>query len=111
VLRGPSSDLAVAVAIASAATNVPVPSNTVVIGEVGLAGELRQVPSSWQRLSEAARLGFTRAVVPRDHREKRTHRELDTLQVVECADLFRALAILNVVGEGGVRLPADLRLG
>ena len=110
VLRGPSSDLAVAVAIASAATNVPVPSNTVVIGEVGLAGELRQVPSCWQRLSEAARLGFTRAVIPRDHREKRTHRELDSLQVVECADLFRALAILNVVGEGSVRLPDDLRL-
>ncbi len=110
-LRGPSADLAVAVAIASAATNVPVPGNTVVIGEVGLAGELRQVPSIWQRLCEAARLGFTRAVVPRDHRERRPQRDLSGLQVVECPDLFRALALLNVVGEGSVRLPDDLRLG
>ena len=111
VLRGPSSDLAVAVAIASAATNVPVPNCTVVIAEVGLAGELRQVPSISQRLSEAARLGFTRAIIPRDHRDTRTlRRDLAGLQVVECADLFRALAILNVVGEGTVRLPDGLRL-
>ncbi len=110
VLRGPSSDLAVAVAIASAATNLAVPSTTVVIGEVGLAGELRQVPSIGQRLSEAARLGFTRAVVPRgQHRAGHTPSDLGELQIAECPDLFRALAVLGVVGEGNLRLPADLR--
>jgi len=111
VLRGPSSDLAAAVAIASAATDVPVPPTTIAIGEVGLAGELRQVPHLSQRLSEAARLGFTRAVVPRDHqRAPGTRRGSDDLQVVECADLYRALAALNVVGAGPVSLPPDLRL-
>nr|MBA3232473.1 DNA repair protein RadA [Propionibacteriales bacterium] len=111
VLRGPAADLAVAVAIASAATNVPVPATTVAIGEVGLAGELRQVPGMAQRLSEAARLGFTHAVVPRDHQHApAARRELDELTIIECADLFRALAMLNVVGEGPVRLPPDLRI-
>ncbi len=110
-LRGPSSDLAAAVAIASAATNTAVPTSTVAIGEVGLAGELRQVPNVGQRLAEAARLGFTRALVPRDHqRAPAARRDFDGLRVVECADLFRALALLNVVGEGPVRLPDNLRL-
>ncbi len=110
-LRGPSSDLAAAVAIASAATNTAVPASTVAIGEVGLAGELRQVPNVGQRLAEAARLGFTRAVVPRHHQQTpATRRRFDDMQVIECADLFRTLALLNVVGEGPVRLPAELRL-
>jgi DNA repair protein RadA/Sms len=63
-LTDPSSDLAVALAIASAHADLPLPANTVVIGEVGLAGDLRRVSGMERRLAEAARLGFTRAVVP-----------------------------------------------
>ncbi len=60
----PAADLAIAFAIASAACDIgPVPG-TVVTGEIGLAGEVRQVPSIARRLAEAARLGFTRAIVP-----------------------------------------------
>jgi DNA repair protein RadA/Sms len=63
-LADPGVDLAVAVAIASAATGRVVPEDLVVLGEVGLGGELRQVAETPRRLAEAARLGFTRAVTP-----------------------------------------------
>ncbi|MGE2690229.1 DNA repair protein RadA [Mycolicibacterium pulveris] len=63
-LTDPSADLAVAVAIASSRMNLPVPAAVVAIGEVGLAGDLRRVAGMDRRLAEAARLGFTRAVVP-----------------------------------------------
>jgi DNA repair protein RadA/Sms len=63
-LTDPSSDLAVALAIASAYTDLPMPVNAVAIGEVGLAGDLRRVSGMDRRLAEAARLGFGCAVVP-----------------------------------------------
>ena len=63
-LTDPSSDLAVAMAMASAFTSRPLPATTVVIGEVGLAGDLRRVTGMDRRLAEAARLGFTTALVP-----------------------------------------------
>jgi DNA repair protein RadA/Sms len=60
----PATDLALALALASAATGVPVPADLVAFGEVGLGGEVRQAAGAVQRLTEAARLGFHRAVVP-----------------------------------------------
>ncbi|CCI54054.1 DNA repair protein RadA [Nostocoides jenkinsii] len=63
-LREPAVDLALTIAIASAIADQPLDARTVVIGEVGLAGEVRSVPGLPRRLSEAARLAFTRAIVP-----------------------------------------------
>ncbi|MEZ0362937.1 DNA repair protein RadA [Mycobacterium sp. pUA109] len=63
-LTDPSCDLAVAMALASATAELPLPTTAVVIGEVGLAGDLRQVSGLERRLSEAARLGFTTALIP-----------------------------------------------
>jgi DNA repair protein RadA/Sms len=60
----PATDLALGLAIASSRTDRPVPRDLVVLGEVGLAGELRAVAACERRLSEAARLGFRRALVP-----------------------------------------------
>lgn len=60
----PGADLAVALAIASARRDAPVLADTVVVGELGLGGEVRQVPQIGRRLAEAQRLGFTRAIVP-----------------------------------------------
>lgn len=60
----PASDLAVALALASAAHDRALPPDLVACGEVGLGGELRQVHQTQRRLAEAARLGFGRAVVP-----------------------------------------------
>ncbi len=61
----PAADLAVCVALASAAFEVPVPDGVVVCGEVGLGGELRQVTRVDARVAEAARIGAARVVVPR----------------------------------------------
>jgi DNA repair protein RadA/Sms len=60
----PAADLALALAVASACQKRPVGSQLVALGEVGLGGELRQVSQTGRRLAEAARLGFTTAVVP-----------------------------------------------
>lgn len=63
-LTDPSSDLAVATALASAYVGLPLPATAVMIGEVGLAGDLRRVSGMERRLAEAARQGFTTALVP-----------------------------------------------
>jgi DNA repair protein RadA/Sms len=60
----PAADLAVAAALASALTNVPVPMDMVVFGEVGLSGEVRRVGQMEQRLKEASKLGFKNALIP-----------------------------------------------
>ncbi|HEX3980559.1 MAG TPA: DNA repair protein RadA, partial [Acidimicrobiales bacterium] len=60
----PAADLAVAMAVASAATGLPLPPDLAAVGEVGLAGEVRQVTNLPRRLEESARLGFDRVVVP-----------------------------------------------
>ena len=61
----PAADLAVAAALASAATDQPTDPGMVYFGEVGLSGEVRQVSQPEQRLREAAKLGFTAATLPR----------------------------------------------
>ncbi|HEY2766596.1 MAG TPA: DNA repair protein RadA [Pseudonocardiaceae bacterium] len=62
----PAADLAIALAVASAAGDLLLPPNAVAIGEVGLAGEVRNVTGMRRRLVEAARLGFRHALVPPD---------------------------------------------
>ena len=63
-LTEPAIDLGIACAIASSARGRALDARTIVFGEIGLAGEIRAVPLCDQRLAEAARLGFTRAVLP-----------------------------------------------
>ncbi len=61
----PAVDLAVALSVASSFRDVPIPRDTVVIGEVGLSGEVRPVSQIGPRVSEASRLGFKRVIIPR----------------------------------------------
>jgi DNA repair protein RadA/Sms len=60
----PSADLAVAAALVSAREDSALPADTVVFGEISLSGALRPVPQMENRLKEAAKLGFTAAIVP-----------------------------------------------
>ncbi|WP_345771696.1 DNA repair protein RadA [Geodermatophilus sabuli] len=62
----PAADLALALAIASAAKDVPLPQGLVALGEVGLSGEIRRVGGTGRRLAEAARQGYRVALVPED---------------------------------------------
>src|SRR5690554_1450246 len=61
----PAADLAVLLAIMSSLNNKPLPKGLVVFGEVGLAGEIRPAPRGQERLREAAKLGFSLALIPR----------------------------------------------
>lgn len=63
-VREPAIDLAVALAIASALKNKPISNNTIAIGEIGLAGEIRCVNNIEKRIFEAEKLGFQNAIVP-----------------------------------------------
>jgi DNA repair protein RadA/Sms len=65
----PAADLAAAVAIASAHKGAPVPNDMTVIGEVGLSGEIRSVSQLNARLNEAAKLGFSRCILPKTARK------------------------------------------
>jgi DNA repair protein RadA/Sms len=64
-LEEPAADLAVAMAVASAAKDKPVPDTLAAIGEIGLSGEIRAVNHLSQRLREIRRLGFTQCIIPR----------------------------------------------
>lgn len=66
----PAADLAVLLAIVSSLRNKPLPEKMVVFGEVGLAGEVRPVQRGQERLKEAAKLGFTHAIVPKANKPK-----------------------------------------
>lgn len=66
----PAADLPVAVAIASSYKNTPVAADVALMGEVGLSGELRAISQLSKRLNEAAKLGFKRAIVPRNSQRK-----------------------------------------
>jgi DNA repair protein RadA/Sms len=63
-INEPAADLAVALAVASAAKGLALPGDLIAIGEVGLAGEIRKVTGVQQRVQEAVRLGFKRIMVP-----------------------------------------------
>ncbi|MBL8509916.1 MAG: DNA repair protein RadA, partial [Chitinimonas sp.] len=66
----PAADLAVLLAIVSSLRNKPLPAKLVVFGEVGLAGEVRPVQRGQERLKEAAKLGFTTAIIPKANAPK-----------------------------------------
>ena len=72
VVSEPGLDLPLALALASSLRDRPIAPGTVVIGEVGLLGELRGVAGLERRLREAARLGFSRAIVPHGRRDRPT---------------------------------------
>jgi DNA repair protein RadA/Sms len=95
----PAADLAIAAAIASSARNRPVAADLALIGEVGLSGELRSVGQLPRRLNEAAKLGFTRVLVPKTVIRKLEHPPAG-LEVLGARTLREALEIALVGGEG-----------
>jgi DNA repair protein RadA/Sms len=86
----PAIDLAVVLAIASSVEDVALSPRLVSVGEVGLAGEIRRVAGVGRRLAEAARLGFTHALVPPD-----SGKLPDGIRVLEVGDVASALTAAN----------------
>ena len=87
-----SADLALLAAIVSSFRDHPLPRDMVIFGEVGLSGEIRPVPSGQERLSEAAKHGFKRAIVPKANAPKG---EIRGMQVIAVNKLTEALAALE----------------
>ena len=86
------ADLALLLALISSFRNRPLPQDLVVFGEVGLAGEIRPVTSGQERISEAAKHGFKRAIVPFSNKPKSTVENMEVFTVKKLSD---ALAILD----------------
>lgn len=89
----PGSDLGLCLAVLSALGRQPLKPDTVAFGEVGLGGEVRQVPHSSRRLAEAARLGFSTAIVP-----ARTPDVDAKIAVVRVATVREAMKALGLTG-------------
>ena len=87
----PAADLAVAAALVSSLTGRPAPEDSVVFGEIGLSGEVRPVAQTEARLKEAAKLGFARAIAPRQRRRGGT----GSLQVRDIGDIGDLLGIFG----------------
>ncbi len=77
----PAADLAVLMAIVSSLKNRPLPPKLVVFGEIGLAGEVRPVQRGQERLREAAKLGFTQALIPHANRPRQAIAGLEVIPV------------------------------
>jgi DNA repair protein RadA/Sms len=106
-LSEPASDLAIAVALASATTGAPAPAGVAAIGEIGLAGELRRVRDLPQRVAEAARLGFRMALVPGRNGDS-APRAVEGMELVEVTDIASALRALEFANPAVPRLrPLD----
>ncbi len=103
----PAADLAIALAIASSIKNVPVPADLAVAGEVGLSGELRSVSQLPRRLNEAAKLGFTRCIVPHSRRAPIVAPE--GIEVIGVRTLQQALDVALGGSEGRKPQPARSR--
>jgi DNA repair protein RadA/Sms len=92
-ISDPGADLAVCIAVASAAVGQPMPADVLAIGEVALSGDIRPVPYLTQRVTEAVRLGYKRVLVPRGTRK--TLPRIDGIELSEVAHLDDALARLR----------------
>jgi DNA replication and repair protein RadA len=90
----PAADLAVLLAIVSSLRNRPLPQKLIAFGEVGLAGEIRPAPRGQERLKEAAKLGFTHALIPKANAPKQPIRGIEVIaleRVEQAVDKMREL--------------------
>ncbi len=92
----PAADLGIAAAILSSFKETQLPERTIFMGEVGLAGQLRPVTKIEQRLEEAERLGFERAIIPKNNTISRGESREINLELIEVKNISEA--ILNALG-------------
>ncbi len=94
----PASDLAVAVALISSLKDAIIDSETIVFGEIGLAGEIRMVNNCEQRIKESERLGFKRCIIPRQNMKKLNKASFADIEVIGVRNVREAfeVAIENV---------------
>ena len=86
-----SADLALLAAIVSSFRDRALPQDLVIFGEVGLSGEIRPVPSGQERIYEAAKHGFTRALVPKSNAPRKAIEGMKVIPVTKLSDALTAL--------------------
>lgn len=89
----PACDLAMATAIISNLKNIPVPADMVILGEVGLTGNVRSVPRIEQRIAEAKKMGFTKFIIPKSN-ESQIKRMPKGIKVVGVTKIQEAMSII-----------------
>jgi DNA repair protein RadA/Sms len=85
----------VLLAVISSFRNQPLPGDLIVFGEVGLSGELRPVPNGQDRLNEAVKHGFHRAIIPAANRPKGAIKGLEIMAVARLSDVLEQLSSLD----------------
>jgi DNA repair protein RadA/Sms len=85
----PAADLAVAACLLSSFTNTPLPEDTVIIGEIGLGGEVRPVKQTEVRLKEAAKLGFKQAIIPATSKLSDNKHNISVLAIKHLSEIMR----------------------
>ena len=93
-LDEPAADLAVAMALVSGLRDIPIEENLIAFGEIGLSGELRSVPRAQARINEAARLGFTKCIMPKACLKQITSCP-DNLELIGVVSLGEAISIIR----------------
>jgi DNA repair protein RadA/Sms len=91
----PAADLAVLLAIVSSLKNRPLPAKLIVFGEIGLAGEIRPAPRGQERIREAAKLGFTRAMIPEANKPKQAIAGIEIIAVRRVEEAVERLRELD----------------
>ena len=89
----PASDLAAAVALLSSLKDVIIDSETIVFGEIGLAGEIRMVNNCEQRIKESERLGFKRCIIPRQNMKKLNKNSFTDIEVIGVRNIREAFEV------------------
>ena len=92
----PAADLAIALALASARTDVAISNKVIAIGEVGLAGEVRGVTGLVRRLAEAARLGYQRAIVPVSKDLNLQDKKFVNLEIEQVSNIKQAIIAVKL---------------
>jgi len=88
-----SADLALLLSLVSSLRNHPLPQDLVIFGEVGLAGEIRPVPNGQERIAEAAKHGFKRAIVPHNNLPKKSIPNIEVLGVKKLSDALTVFTL------------------
>lgn len=93
-LDEPAADLAVALSLVSAHRDIPIDENIIAFGEIGLSGEIRSVPRIASRIKEAARLGFTKCILPKSSLKQMSSCP-DDLELIGVRSLKEAIAVIK----------------
>lgn len=91
----PASDLAAAVALISSLKDTVIDSETIVFGEIGLAGEIRMVNNCEQRIKESERLGFKRCIIPRQNMKKLNKASFTDIEVIGVRNIREAFEVAS----------------